>query len=326
MVAKLSGQLRLRPYMVEIGDMYEFARLLLNRANNGWVAVAEAVHGDAGYKVEILFAISVPHPGSFAANESNGIACIGLSDVFVREFGNIAVLHLLPHHLGAYSFFCKDLEEHGVFDSTVDNMGFFHAAFQGVHTTFNLGDHSRPNHAFLDHLAGLIHSQCAKQFTPFVFHSFHVRHENELFRVQRLGHFARYQVGVDVIRLPLNSHAHRGDDGNELVFIEGIDHQRVDTDDLAHHADIDELRRLTIGGNCDVHFARKNETSILAAQTHRHATVLIDQSNDLFVDLPHKNHLDDVQRRLVCNPHSAHVAARDAHLVQHLIDLGAASM
>src|SRR5262245_65721771 len=104
MVAKLPGQLRLRQYMVEIGDMYEFARLLLNRANNGWVAVAEAVYGDAGYKVEILLAISVPHAGPFAVNQSDGIACIGLRDVFVRKFGDIAVLHLLPHHLGAYTF------------------------------------------------------------------------------------------------------------------------------------------------------------------------------------------------------------------------------
>src|SRR5215831_12497362 len=322
MVAKLPGQLRLRQYMVEIGDMYEFARLLLNRANNGWVAVAEAVHGDAGYKVEILLAISVPHPGPFAANQSDGIACIGLSDVFVCEFGNIAVLHLLPHHLGAYSFFRKDLEEHGMFDSTVDNMGFFHAAFQGIHTTFNLGDHSRPNHPFLDHLVGLIHSQCAKQFTLFVFHSFNVRHENELFRVQCLGYFARDQVGVDVIRLTLISEAHRGNDWNELVLIERIDHQRVDTDDLAHHADIDDLRRLAIGRNGDVHFTRENEAAILAAQTHCHAPVLIYQSNDLFVDLAYQNHLDDVQRRLVCNPHSAYVAARDAHLVQLFIDHG----
>src|SRR5262245_12379542 len=142
MVAKLPGQLRLRQYMVEIGDVHEFASLLLNRSNDGWVAVAKAVDGDAGQKVEILLAISVPHPGPFAANQSNGITCIGLSDVFVRKFGNIAVLHLLPHHLGAYSFFRKDLEEHRVFDSTVDNMGFFHAAFKGVDTTFDLRDHS----------------------------------------------------------------------------------------------------------------------------------------------------------------------------------------
>src|SRR5215475_13943516 len=110
MLAKLSGQLRLRQYMVEIGDLFAFARLLLNRANNGWVAVAEAVHGDAGYKVEILFAISVPHPGPFAANQSDGIARIGLSDVFVREFGNIFVLnHPPPPHV--YTLFLHDALE-----------------------------------------------------------------------------------------------------------------------------------------------------------------------------------------------------------------------
>src|SRR5262249_16163033 len=170
----------------------------------------------------------------------------------------------------------------------------FHAAFQGVHTTFNLGDHSRPNHPFLDHLAGLIHSQCAEQFTPFVFHSVHVRHENEFLGVQRLGPFPPYQLPVDIIGLALISEAQWGDDWNELIFIERIDHQRVDTDDHAHHADIDDLRRLAIGRNGDVHFARENEAAILAAQTHCHPPVLIYQSNDLFVDLPHKNHLDDV--------------------------------
>src|SRR5262245_12323312 len=326
MLAKLSGQLRLRQYMVEIGDVYEFARLLLNRANNGWVAVAEAVHGDAGYKVEILFAISVPHPGPFAANQSDGIARIGLSDVFVREFGDIAVLHLLPHHLGAYSFFRKDLEEHGMLDPAVDNVRFLYAAFQGIDAAFYFRAHSRGDDPILDHFLRLNHPERAEQFALFVFDRFNVRHENELFRVQCLGHFARYQIGVDVIRLALCSKAHRGDDGNELVFIEGIDHQWVDTDDFAHHADIDDLRTLAIGRNGDVHFARENEAAILAAQTHCHATVLIDQGDNLFVDLAYQNHLDDVQRRLVCNPHSAHVAARDAHLVQHLIDLGAASM
>ena len=54
--------------------------------------------------------------------------------------------------------------------------------------------------------------------------------------------------------------------------------------------------------------------------------MLIDESDNLFIDLAHENHLDDVQRLLVCHPHPAHIAAGYPHLVQHLVDLGTAAV
>ena len=211
-------------------------------------------------------------------------------------------------------------------DPAVDNVRFLHAAFQGIDAAFYFGDHSRGDDAVLDHLARLIHPERTEKLALLVFDRFNVGHENELLGVQRLGHLAGYQIGIYVVRLAFISTAHRGDDGNELVFVQGIDHQRIDAHDLTYHADIDDLRRLAIGGNGNIHLAREDETTVLAAQTHRHAAVLIDQGDNLLIDLTHENHLDNVQRRLVRHPHAAHIAARDPHLVQHLVDLGTATV
>ena len=46
----------------------------------------------------------------------------------------------------------------------------------------------------------------------------------------------------------------------------------------------------------------------------------------LFIDLANQHHFDDIQRLLVRHPHAAHVAAGDAQLVEHLIDLRPAAV
>jgi hypothetical protein len=93
MAAKLPRQLGLRHNVVEIGNMQKFAGLLLDGADDGRVTVAQVVYGDAGQKVEILLAVSVPHPGAFTANQGDGIARVRLRDVFVRKLDDFAVFH-----------------------------------------------------------------------------------------------------------------------------------------------------------------------------------------------------------------------------------------
>ncbi len=73
-------------------------------------------------------------------------------------------------------------------------------------------------------------------------------------------------------------------------------------------------------------FLRQNETAVFAAQTDGHAAMLIDQGDDFFVDFADQNHFDDIQSFLVGDAHAAHVAAGDAHLVEHRVDLRSATV
>ena len=64
----------------------------------------------------------------------------------------------------------------------------------------------------------------------------------------------------------------------------------------------------------------------LPLRPHRHAAMLIDQVDDLFVDLADQDHLDDVEGLLIGDPHAAHIVAFDPHLVEHRVDLRPAAM
>ncbi len=79
-------------------------------------------------------------------------------------------------------------------------------------------------------------------------------------------------------------------------------------------------------GDGNTHFFCHNESAVGAAQAHCHAAVPVDQSDDFLVHLANQNHFDDIQSFLIGDAHAAHVAAGDAHLVQHRIDLWSASV
>ena len=92
--AKLTRQLGLRQNMIEIGNVDQLARLLLDGAHDGRMAMAQAVNRDSGEKVEVFFSIGVPHPSPFATHQSDRIASVGVSDIIFGKLGDIAVLHL----------------------------------------------------------------------------------------------------------------------------------------------------------------------------------------------------------------------------------------
>jgi hypothetical protein len=102
--------------------------------------------------------------------------------------------------------------------------------------------------------------------------------------MQRFRQLSRDQISIDVIGLALVTDADRRDDGDKLVFVQRIDHEWVDAYDLTHHPDIDDLRGLAIVRNRNIHFSREDEATILAAQSHGHAAVLVNQGDDLLVD------------------------------------------
>src|SRR6185312_1422565 len=93
------------------------------------------------------------------------------------------------------------------------------------------------------------------------------------------------------------------------------------------HPDIDDFRRLAVArfhGNA--HLFSQDKAAVLAAETYRHAAVLIDHRDNFFVDLSHQYHLDDIERLFVGDAHATDIPASDAHFVERRIDLRAAAM
>src|SRR5919106_5074806 len=108
--AQLTRELRLGDNMIEIRNVEQLARLLLDGTDYCRMAVAQTVDRDARQEIEVLFAVGIPHPRALAAHQRDGIPGVGVSDIMFCELRNIAVLHhLLPHHLSSHSLFSEDL-------------------------------------------------------------------------------------------------------------------------------------------------------------------------------------------------------------------------
>src|SRR5678816_4336064 len=219
----------------------------------------------------------------------------------------------LPHHLRPHTLPRKNFQQDGVFHTAVDDVRFLDAALERIDATFDFGNHARPDDPVLNHLAHLIFFERAEQAAFFVLNALHIGHQNQFFGMQRLGNFARHEIGIDVVSFSISTDADRRNDRDKLVLIQGFDHQRIDPDDLTDHADIDDLRRLAVArfhGNA--HLFRQDKAAVLAAETDRHAAVLVDHRDNFFVDLPNQYHLDDIERLFVGDAHAADIPARNA--------------
>src|ERR1700693_1605665 len=144
--------------------------------------------------------------------------------------------------------------------------------------------------------------------------------------MERFGDFTGDQISVNIIGLTGFADAHRGDDRDEFVLVQGVDNQWINADDLPDHADVDDLRRFTVFRDFDVHLAREDQAAVLTAQPHRHAAMLINEVDDRLVNLTDQDHLDNIQGLLVRDSHAANKAAGDPHLIEHFVDLRAAAM
>lgn len=154
---EVSGKLRLRGNMVEIGYVYEVLRLTLDRADHCGMIVSQAIDGDASGKIQILFSVRIPDLDPFSPHQCDGIAGIGLRHVSVSQLYDVLVLHpLLEDDLRPDSRLGKDFQQYGMLDPPIDDVGFPHSALQGIDAAFHLWDHPSCHHSFVNHLTGLI--------------------------------------------------------------------------------------------------------------------------------------------------------------------------
>ena len=72
--------------------------------------------------------------------------------------------------------------------------------------------------------------------------------------------------------------------------------------------------------------ARAEQRAVLARQAHGLAPVVVDQPDDLLVDLAHEDHLDDLHRLLVGDPHPAHELRLLAEALHERADLRSAAV
>src|SRR5262245_54319020 len=91
--AQLAGQLGLRLHVIEIGNVEQLLRLLLDRLDDRGMAVAETVDGNAAKKIEIFFAVGVPNLAASTFDEGDRRASVSFGDELIGERGDIPVLH-----------------------------------------------------------------------------------------------------------------------------------------------------------------------------------------------------------------------------------------
>ncbi len=85
-----AGEPHRRFGVVEVRDVRQRRRLVLNRGDDPGMAVADVEHGDAGEEVQVLVAVDVPQPGAGTADELHRVTDVRGDRVValeVLEFG-----------------------------------------------------------------------------------------------------------------------------------------------------------------------------------------------------------------------------------------------
>ena len=110
-------------------------------------------------------------------------------------------------------------------------------------------------------------------------------------------------------------------------LIQGFDHPRVDGLHLADKTDIDDFRgEVSALAPRHLQFLGHDQLTVLPAQSNGFPPLLVDQIDDLFVYLPHEDHLHDVHRFAIRHPHPLDELGFFSDPLEHFTDLGSAAM
>src|SRR5208282_4919718 len=128
------------------------------------------------------------------------------------------------------------------------------------------------------------------------------------------------RVCVDVVGLASRADTNRRDDRDDIGLLEGIEHSGGNLLRLTDKAEIDLGSDPALDPGAS-HLPCLDQSAILAAEPDRAAALGIDRRDELLVDRPGENHLDDLHRLAVGNPQPVDEAALDPAPLQHLADL-----
>ena len=191
---------------------------------------------------------------------------------------------------------------------------FVHALIDSICHAADLGDHAACNdagglvaldlgHLYLGDEGGLV--LLIPQQTR------DIGHGHQLFGLEGNGDLGRSGVRVDVVRLPEVVHAHGGDHRDKAAVQQAFDQGRIHMDDLAH---MTQLR---------VQLGAAEHLSVHAAQTHAAPAQLC---HKVLVYLTGQHLLHDLHGGIVRHPQTVCKVAFHAHLLEHLVDGGAAAV
>ncbi len=77
--------------------MDQRARLAANGVSHGRVAVAEGIHRNSAYKIQVFLAVGVPEPGALPLYRSQRNPTNIAHQVLINQFHNFLCIH--PHPL-----------------------------------------------------------------------------------------------------------------------------------------------------------------------------------------------------------------------------------
>ena len=111
MIREPLGQSRHRLGVEDVGDVRELFGLLLDRAHDARISMAEAGHGEPAEKIQVAVAVGVIEIGACAAHERERQASVDIDHVLMGEFDDFGVVHraLPPSALRAVSLKAETL-------------------------------------------------------------------------------------------------------------------------------------------------------------------------------------------------------------------------
>mmetsp|Transcript_98589 Transcript_98589/g.283375 ORF Transcript_98589/g.283375 Transcript_98589/m.283375 type:complete len:216 (+) Transcript_98589:129-776(+) len=195
----------------------------------------------------------------------------------------------------------------------IDDVRGGDASIEGRDHASDLRDHASGDNAFFDEFLRGGDVELLDQRAR-VFHvphdARHIRHQNELARIQRAGDGCRRRVGIHVEEVALLISGHRGDHRHQAVLKGSLQNLNVRTGDLA-----DEAQFLV------VHLTCLEQAAIHASEAHSPDACRPHRRHDSLVDLAHEDHGNNLHRGSVCHAKAAHKLGLDANLRQPRVDL-----
>ena len=230
-------------------------RLLGDRLGHHRVGVTERHHRDAGEEIEVALAVHVPQLGALPSFEHD---LGGAEHRHERAVVERLEIEVVVHQRGGGPCACsgpvgraddhradtgvgEHLEQQHVLDPSVEDVGAPHAVAHGLRAARHLRDHPAGDRAVGDERIEFVGRRLADEAARVVdvaAQALDVGEIDELLRAEGLGDGAGDGVGVDVVRLPEDVAADRGDHRDELVVDQAEDHLRVDLGDVADEAEL----------------------------------------------------------------------------------------
>src|SRR5690606_11369949 len=207
------------------------------------------------------------------------------------------------------------------------DMRAVHAALHGFQGTADLRQHAAGHGAVGYQVADLSCDQPGQDLPLLVHQTGDAGQQHQLLALQRLGHLAGHQVGVDVVRFTVLADANGGDDRDEIAARQHLQQIGVDPGDFADMADVDDFRLCHFRGLATgLELFRADQIGVFAGQTDGVATMLVDQIDDAFVDLAAQHHFHHIHGLRVGHAHAVDKVAFDVQALEQVADLRAAAV